>query len=397
MAFNIDSTSINQAAKRLDVIGNNISNSNNVGYKASEFSEVLAATSNVASRQSFTQGNITKTANVLDLAISGSGFLSLETANKQSTFVRTGEFRLNMQGEIVNAMGDKLCGYVVDPTTGKTQPSNRPVPLSIDRPKDPPKASTTLEFGLNLDAREPVIPSDPPFSATNPATFNHFTSASVYDGQGKDVSVQTFYAKTANGTWDVWVGVAGADPVKQGTLTFDTNGAIASSTDLVGGNTSKGVFNLPISATTGQTVKLDLSSTVQYGSAFTVKSDQDGRADGTMLDYNVAEDGFISIRYSNGNTVKVGQVMLADFRALDGLRQTSNGQWIETVTSGPPTFNNPTSPMMGSLKSFGVEQANVDLTSEMIKMIAAQRAFEAQAETVKKQDEVMQTVINIGR
>jgi flagellar hook protein FlgE len=395
MAFNIDSTSINQAAKRLDVIGNNISNSNNVGYKASEFSEVLAATSNVASRQSFTQGTITKTANVLDLAISGSGFLSLKTANGQPTFIRTGEFRLNMQGEIVNALGDKLCGYLVDPLSGKTQPSNTPVPLSINRPKDPPKASTTLAFGLNLDAREPLVPTTPVFSPTNPTTFNHFTSASVYDAQGKEVSIQTFYAKTADSTWDLYVGIGGAAPVKRGTLAFDTSGAITSSVDAGGVATAnKGVFGLTIGT---QTVQLDLSNTVQYGSAFSVSSQQDGRTDGTMLDYSVAEDGFISVRYTNGNTVKVGQVVLADFRALDGLKQTSNGQWTETVSSGPPTFNTPTSPMLGSLKSFGVEQANVDLTSEMIKMIAAQRAFEAQAETVKKQDEVMQTVINIGR
>ncbi len=239
------------------------------------------------------------------------------------------------------------------------------------------------------------------FDPTDPTTYTHSTTTTVYTAQGKEVGVQTFYVKLADNTWDVYAWQGGADkPAKLGGLTFDSKGQVQSSTvyDAATGTsspaTTKGQFGITVDNTK---MAIDLGSATQYGSKFTVRVSQDGRGAGQLLNYSVAEDGIITARYNNGNSKVLGQVVLANFRSLNGLHAVGNNQWLETSASGSAEINQPGVGVLGSLKASSTESANIDLTLEMIKMISAQRSFQAAAEMMRRQDETMQTVVNIGR
>jgi flagellar hook protein FlgE len=124
---------------------------------------------------------------------------------------------------------------------------------------------------------------------------------------------------------------------------------------------------------------------------------QNGSPPGQMVGYKMSTDGVITASYSNGQTTTMGQVVLASFKNSNSLASAANNQWLETTDSGQASLNTAGAGGLGTLQASAKEDANVDLTSEMIKMISAQRIFQAAAEMVKKQDQIMQTVINIGQ
>jgi len=405
MAFNIDTASINAASMRLEVIGNNISNSNTSGFKSSQFDEVLATSMKGSSgnkvagtRQSFTQGNITSTSNPLDMAISGSGFFRV-VSNGVTAYTRNGQFMLSKGGDIVNSTGDQLTGFGVD-TSGKIL-TGLPVKMSISAADYLPKATTTAALSLTLDIRKAAIPTTPVFNAGDPSTYTHSTTTSVYDASGTQVDVQTFYVKRSATTWDVYGSVGGnmlsTNAGLMGTLTFNSSGVLASSTTPAAtpvATKSLGVYTVPVGASS---VNFDMSNTVQFGTSFAATMTQDGSPPGQMVGYKMSTDGVITASYSNGQTATMGQVVLASFKSADGLASAANNQWLETTASGQASLNTAGAGGLGILQASATEDANVDLTSEMIKMISAQRVFQAAAEMVKKQDQIMQTVVNIGQ
>jgi len=409
MAFNIDTASINAASMRLEVIGNNIANSNTSGFKSSQFDEVLATSMKGSSgnkvagtRQSFAQGNITATSNPLDMAISGTGFFRV-ASNGVTAYTRNGQFMLNKTGGIVNSTGDQLTGFGVD-TSGKILTS-LPVKMSISAADYLPKATTSAALSLTLDIRKAAIPTTPAFSAGDPSTYTHSTTTSVFDASGTQVDVQTFYVKRSATTWDVYGSVGGSmlptNSGQMGTLTFNPNGVLSSSTmaPIAPATTSIATTALGLyPVTVGvSTVNFDMSNTVQFGTSFAATMTQNGSPPGQMVGYKMSTDGVITASYSNGQTATMGQVVLASFKSSDGLASAANNQWLETTASGQASLNTAGAGGLGALQASATEDANVDLTSEMIKMISAQRIFQAAAEMIKKQDQIMQTVVNIGQ
>ncbi len=497
MGFMIDNSAVKSAAKRLEVIGNNVANANTVGFKGSDFESALAAAVNTETglpsnggRQSFMQGDISATSNPLDIAISGTGFFRIESGSRIA-YTRSGQFQLNKEGEIVNAMGEKLTGFQADPETGSIL-AGRPVALTISQANDPPKQTAKAKLDLMFDSRSAAVPAaasatvadrtsiekagasqgiavaarlaadaaselaaarafdpnataadkaaatakaaetaakadeaeaaaalDAPagtaardristaafqaFDVTDPTTYTHSTTTAVYTAQGVEVNVQTFYVKLADNTWDVYSWLGGSDlPAKLGGLTFDSSGNVQSSTTFdnvadastLTPNSKKGQFGITIDNTD---MVLDLAATTQYGSKFTVRVSQDGRGVGQLMNYSVGADGLITARYNNGNSKTLGQVVLANFRSINGLTALGNNQWMESAASGSAEVNQPGVGVLGSLKASSTEAANIDLTVEMIKMISAQRSFQAAAEMMRRQDETMQTVVNLGR
>ena len=123
---------------------------------------------------------------------------------------------------------------------------------------------------------------------------------------------------------------------------------------------------------------------------------QNGNDVGQMTGYKVGADGVIKAQYSNGQSMLMGQIILYNFKNLNGLAPTQNNQWVETAASGAAIAGTPGSMGLGSLQGSSTEDSNVDLTVEMIKLISAQRAFQAASEVVKKQDEILQGVVHIG-
>ncbi len=400
MAFTIDTSSISAASLRLEVIGNNIANSNTSGFKSSVFDEVLATSMKdsvgnkvAGTRQSFLQGNITATSNPLDMAISGTGFFRV-VSNGVPAYTRNGQFVLNKEGAIVNSTGDQLTGFTVDPN-GKIL-TGMPVPLTISAADYLPVATTEATLNLTLDVRMPIIdPVAQKFNAADPSTYTHSTTTSVFDASGTQIDVQTFYVKTTATAWDVYASVGGtlaAAGGKLGTLTFGAGGTLPAPPAA-----AQGIYAVPVPTGSNTTVQFDMSNAVQFGTSFAATMEQDGSPPGQMVGYKMTADGIITASYSNGQTVNMGQVVLASFKTTNGLASAANNQWLETTASGQASLNTAGAGGLGTLQASATEDANVDLTSEMIKMISAQRLFQAAAEMVKKQDQIMQTVVNIGQ
>lgn len=402
MGFQQGLSGLNAAAKGLDAVSNNVSNANTVGFKRAGalFSDVFAAlvsspgTGQVgigvnvpAIRQSFTQGNISVTNNPLDLAINGGGFFRLNS-NGAIGFTRNGQFLVDKSGYIVNSAGSRLTGYAAD-VNGVIVPSS-PTDIQISSADLTPKATTIGSIGLNLDSRATVPTA--PFLYTDPTTYNSSTAMTVFDSLGNSHVLTLFFRKDGANDWQVYTGLDGAAPEPAGgtALTFTSAGAVAT------GGTIATSFALTNGATTPLVVSLDLGAATQYGSTFGVNSmTQDGYTSGRLSGLTVASDGVVQGRYSNGQTRNLGQVVLANFANPNGLHSQGGNLWTETTTSGQPLIGTPNSGSLGALQSAAVEESNVDLTAELVNMITAQRNYQANAQSIKTQDQIMQTLINL--
>jgi len=275
---------------------------------------------------------------------------------------------------------------------------------------------------LNLDSRQapPTTPwADGPVQTigTNdqwnpsPATYNYSTALSVYDSLGNAHTLTLYFVKNATpGGWDVHANVDGttnanlyAAGAPLGTLTFNTSGQLDTT---VPGN---GVMNVsidlngvmddlskPNSAATPLAFDLDFTGSTQFGSSFgTNRLEQDGYTSGRLTGLSVGSDGVIQGRYSNGQTRNQGQVVLANFTNPNGLQSVGDNQWVETSVSGPPLVGSPNTSSLGVLQSASIEESNVDLTGELVTMITLQRNYQANAQSIKTQDQIMQTLVNL--
>jgi flagellar hook protein FlgE len=140
----------------------------------------------------------------------------------------------------------------------------------------------------------------------------------------------------------------------------------------------------------------DLTGTTQYGASFGVNNlTQDGFTSGRLAGFNVSDEGIVVGRYTNGISRNLAQVVLADFRNSQGLKPLGGNQWEETSESGLAIVGAPNTGPLGVLQSAAVEDSNVDLTEELVNMITAQRVYQANAQTIKTQDQVLQTLVNL--
>lgn len=408
MSFQQGLSGLNAASKSLEVIGNNVSNSSTVGFKQSraEFSDVFASSltgagssqigigtklSNVA--QQFTQGNISSTSNSLDVAINGGGFFRMSN-NGAVTYSRNGQFTMDKQGYLTDAQGNRLTGYLANSlgvlSTGAA------TDIQINSADLNPTQTTTVTGTLNLDSTKAAL-TNAGFSPTNPSTYTSSTSVNVFDSLGNSHVLQSFFVKTGAGAWSVFNTVDGnaayptSPQAPNSTLTFPTSGL--SPTQTVVNATS---FAPGTGAATPMTVALDYSTSTQFGSAFSVNAlAQDGNNSGKLAKFNVGSDGIITGSYTNGKSQTLGQLVLVKFANPNGLVQLGGNQWGESSTSGVPVVGTPNTSGLGVLQSSALEDSNVDLTSELVNMITAQRIYQANAQTIKTEDQIMQTLVNL--
>jgi flagellar hook protein FlgE len=408
MGFQQGLSGLSAAARNLEVIGNNVANANTVGFKSSraQFADVYAALAGSAAgatgigtrvasvAQLFTQGNITTTNNPLDLAINGDGFYRLST-NGAISYTRNGQFQLDNNGYIVSGGGGaRLTGFAADAAGNVT--TGTPVDLRVSKTDLPPLPSSEATAALNLDSRKPVLTAAG-FNLTNAATYHGATSISTYDSLGNAHTLSLYFVKTAANTYSVFgandgvqVGAAAA-----GTLTFTSDGVLDTTATTLPFNLS---IPLPAAsgATTPMTLAVDFTGTTQFGTAFGVNDlTQNGYTAGKLSGFGVGADGTIVARYSNGQTLAQGQVALTSFTNSQGLAPLGNNQWAETSMSGLPLVGAPGAGTLGALQSGAVEDANVDLTQELVNMITAQRIYQANAQTIKTEDSLMQTIVNL--
>ncbi len=408
MSFQQGLSGLNGAAKNLDVIGNNVANANTSGFKQgiAIFGDVFAAslgggggtqvgigTQITSVNQQFTQGNISLSNNPLDIAINGQGFYRLSDAGA-ITYTRNGGFSVNKEGFIVSSSGQNLTGF--ESRNGAIVPGVL-INLQLSSADLLPQASTTASIGANLASTAPVI-NPAAFAAGNPSTYNFSTASTLYDTLGQAHTMTLYFNKQAANVWHSNVYIDGVDaniPVGAGgasVLTFDDQGVLVTATP-VDKTVSAAALNNGAAALA---ITMDFDDVTQFGSGFGVNSlSQNGFASGRLSGYNIGNDGIILGRYTNGQSQQLGQVALSNFVNPQGLSPLGDSMWAESATSGIPLTGSPGSASLGQIQSGAKEDSNVDLTAELVNMIMAQRVYQANAQSIKAQDAVLQTLVNL--
>lgn len=422
MSFQQGISGLNATSKSLDVIGNNIANAGTVGAKSSriEFADMYSsALGGVGSKQagvgvavaavaqSFSQGSITSTSNPLDMAISGNGFFQVRTADNQTNYTRNGQFKIDRDGYVVNNQGHMLLGDVAD-ASGQIVSAGEAQTLKLDLQPIEPAQTTKLTVQGNLNSLkvDPTAAFDP----TDATTYNDATSINAIDANGKQVAVTLYFRKDSTATptnpkaaavWTVYAtanGQLAGNPAGSAvaTLEFDSAGAqvaqrpASPTLDIPSTTVSPGIFTLPMSPA------IDLSGFTQYASTFGVtKVDADGYTSGSLTGVAVESTGIVRANYSNGQSKAIGQVQLATFQNPNGLRPIGGNEWVASVESGNAATGKPGTGNLGELQTSAVEESNVDLTGELVNMIIAQRVYQANAQTIKTQDQLLQTLVSL--
>ncbi len=422
MSFQQGLSGLNAASKNLEVIGNNVANANTFGSKSAraEFADMYASALNnagttsigigvnmTAVAQQFTQGNITATANPMDIAINGAGFFQVTDGVNPPLYSRNGQFKVDKDGFLVNNERQKLIGYPAD-AQGVIQPGQSG-PIQLSTAGIAPSATTRVRLEANLDSREKItLPAaGAQIDFNDQDTYNNSTSVPAYDAKGQDVVLSYYFQKAGPDSWNVYVAANGTSVLNNGaappvplpvtTIQFPTNGGaplapvgpvaftIPATTNAVG------ALTVPIPG-----VMLDLGGTTQYGSLFGITDlSQDGFASGQLTGFGIESDGVLMARYSNFQSKAVGQLELATFRNPQGLVPKGGNAWASSLTSGTPVAGVPGAGNLGVLQAGALEESNVDLTGELVNMITAQRIYQANAQTIKTQDQVLQTLVNM--
>jgi flagellar hook protein FlgE len=414
----------------LSVISDDIANVNTIGFKGSRvsFGDVLSQTITGIAGSSqvgrgvlvskvsplFTQGSFETTSSALDLAIDGDGFFIVKGGGA-TYYTRAGQFSLDKEGNIVNPDGLILQGFLAD-ASGKI--TGTLGDLKIATTQSPAKMTANIDIAINLNAAEQV-PTDP-FTLdgngdsipSDPANYNSSTTITVYDSQGGAHEVTLYFVKTGDNTWEVHY--VYEDPANPGqfieagvqNLSFNTDGSLNDDSSGTPIN-----FNFGTAVTSPQAITFNYGTgtgetpagsgfdgTTQFASDFAVLSlSQDGYGAGSLKNITISQDGVISGIFTNGQTRVLGQLALAKFVSPSGLVKIGRNLYAESFDSGQPIIGAPNTSGLGRVLSNSLELSNVDLAEEFVRMISAQRAFQANARTITVTDELTQELVNLRR
>ncbi|HXP31693.1 MAG TPA: flagellar hook protein FlgE [Stellaceae bacterium] len=416
MALSTELSGVQAAQTDIDTIGNNISNINTVGFKQSlpNFADLYGsslqgASGNTASpgqgvtttslSQLFSEGTVSQTGNPLDIAINGNGFFQLQTGSGIA-YSRDGAFQLDKNGHLVNDTGATLMGN----STGTSQSSGGGsssflTAIQVNESNIPPTATTTLSLNLNLAATTaPIDTTTTPFSLANAASYNQSTTTTVYDSLGVSQTMTSYFTEVSgSGSPPQWAThyaltntagqlvASGSGP----SLSFNTAGQLTS------GSGTITINNLPDGAAP-LSFTLDFTGSTVSNVAFGVNSiGNNGNGGGQFTGIQIAANGQVSGQYSNGDTKVFGTIALANFANPQGLIATSDNLWLASVASGLPTAGNPGSAGLGQLQSGSLEGSNVDLSSQLVNLIVAQQAYQANVQGINVEQQDIQRLLTI--
>ncbi|KAA0014462.1 flagellar hook-basal body complex protein [Billgrantia pellis] len=514
MSFSQALSGLNAQSQRLGTIGNNIANSQTVGFKGSnvQFSDVFAnskvglGTQVSTVLQNFKEGNIESTGRNLDLAVAGEGFFRYQQPNGEIAYSRNGQLTMTASGELINAQGAQIMGYGLN-AQGAVQVGGQPVALTVDAEDMPARATTNVNVTFNLDSRE-VSGSD--LNSTELASgeiinYHYANNFTVYDSLGNPVNATVYYEKVggpeSQNVWQAKVVADGAyDPANDFLMEFNANGGLVGVREIDGDyltaqdtyqaaqadvlsaeqvrdaaqsqrdqrqaeleeaqatldamdpsdpeytaaeearddaeaardlaqtelTTAEGELTTAEDARdsaetawvaafnaleSGQRKEIafdidnggeplvfnyDPAGSTQFGNASTTSSlTQNGYTSGALVGITIEEDGTVMRNYSNEQSRPQGQIALVNFRNPEGLNPAGDNLWTATQASGQELIGAPGTGMLGGIISNAIETSNVDMAGELVNMIVAQRAYQANSQTIKTQDELLQTVINL--
>jgi flagellar hook protein FlgE len=404
MPFRISLSGLDANSSALDVVANNIANSNTTGFKTSRvnFADVYATGSlNLSSLQSgegvtiaginqqFTQGNIAQTGNNLDLAMSGQGFFTLHDASGYY-YTRNGTFNVDRTGYVVNSQSQRLQVYPALPNgqfnTGALQD------LQLNTSQSAPQQTANVAANLNLPANS-AAPVNAPFSPADPLSYTNTTSTAVYDSLGYQHTASFYFiAGAVPNTWSVALTVDGTQVGGTQPLAFNSSGAIVTPAN----STFTFPAYTPTTGASAMNLTVNFSGTTQYGNQFAINTvTQDGYSTGQLTTISVDNTGQVSAKYTNGRSLLLGQLAISTFPNPQGLAPLGNSNWSETFASGNVIRGTAGSANIGLVQSGALESSNVDLTKELVNMITAQRAFQANAQMITTDDQITQTILQI--
>jgi flagellar hook protein FlgE len=437
----VGASGLDASTTELSVVGDNIANGNTVGFKAARtvFADAMAqqligasgqlglGVTTMTVQKLFSQGSFTTTGLATDIAIQGNGLFVVKGnhGGEDGTFyTRNGQFTIDKDGYFTNLEGLRVQGLQAD--ASGTVTSGLLGDLQVGNASAPAKATDSITIRGNLDQTSPSKTFDP----ANPKTTSNFTtSMTVYDSLGKAIQLDIYFCKDdpANnqagdsGDWtyhvmtdgkNLAVDGLGATPtagtpaeVATGALRFDTQGRLISNTTSLNSFSPKDsvapqalTFNFGTGTDPATTNGSGLDGLTQYAATSAVSFvTQAGSSSGSLSSISVGQDGTITGGFTNGQTRTLGQMILANFKAPDQLGRVGSTLYSEQPASGPPTLGTPATADRGSVTAGTLEQSNVDISAEFIRMIAAQRNFEANSKTLTTADQLLAELMQLKR
>ncbi len=424
-ALNTGITGLGSNGLALSVIGDNISHLNTNGFKGStaQFQDLVvqklgggkgelglgSATGKV--RQSFAQGALEGSSRNGDVAIDGKGFFVVSNTDGQDFYSRAGQFQLTTQGFLTDLTGNRLQGYGVSSPGGELNTSVGDLTI----PADPIPGSATTEITLAANLQGDPTRTTFHSATPGPATFGALsansdftTSMTINDSLGGSHDVTIAFYETPTGTWEYHAYVDGGEAggtadvplsIGSGTLAFDTDGELDATASTI--NPASVTFT----GAAAQTIEFDFGqgaddtgSMTQFATGgFSVADvQQNGNGSGSLVDFSIGQDGLVSGIYNNGETRTLGQVVLATFRAEGELERVGNNLYAASTLSGEAAIGVAGTGGRGRTQAFAVELSNVDLETEFVRMIKAQKGYQAGARVVSNVDDMLQELMQLG-
>lgn len=417
-SFNASLSGLNANSNALGVVGNNIANANTVGFRSSSitFSDVFANTYGArlngaglslqigdgvqtsSIQTNLAQGTLNESASPLHTAIQGNGFFVVKGSDESMAYTRAGDFVLNNEGYLITPKGDQVQGYAA--VNGTITPGSSLTSLRIPIGQTlPPNPTTNASMKINLN--------------TNANTGDAFhATIQVYDSKGTTRTMDIQFTRLANGTFDATAtldgvaaqltengGTSGTTPVN---FSFDSSGNLVSPTQfsIEPDQTALGGATLP-------SVEINLRETNPDGTpgAFNIVSyarpssnssnNQDGFPPGELSGSSIDPNGVLLAIFTNGQTRPIGQYALATFNSSEGLSRRGDNLFAETLASNQATIGAPGSGGRGLISGGYLEQSNVNITNEFVKLIEAQRGFQANSKVINNLNETFQALLQV--
>ncbi len=421
MGFSTALSGLNAATNNLTVIGNNIANSNTVGFKESrsefvdQYNDSIAGMSKLQPgsgvrlaqvAQQFNQGNVDLTGNTLDLAINGEGFFTMAanpTDVNSHVYSRNGAFHVNKDGIVTNSQEQALLAYKPNGATvaaGFSTGNLTPVAMNVGAGS--PVATSKIDLDVNLDSTK--VNNIAVFNPLDSSTYDNETSVTIYDSLGVSHKLTSYFSAgtTAVGNSKNWTvhHYITDDPLNPvsvdtapATLTFDSTGKL---TAPASGQVALASFTIPGSSAASIAATMDYTGSTQVNTTFSVDAlKQNGLPAGTLTDVSIDKDGVIFANFSNGGQTPLGKIALTRFTNPQGLTKLGDGAWGESSASGTPIIGNASEGNFGSIQSGALEQSNVDISKQLVNLILAQQTYQANSQSIQTEKSVIDTIMNL--
>ncbi|SMF55323.1 flagellar hook protein FlgE [Pseudobacteriovorax antillogorgiicola] len=429
-------TGLSVMSDTMSVVANNLANANAKGFKydRAEFDDLLSMDLGTSTGQAqigrgarlsdvrtiHTQGGLSITDRLTDLAVQGNGFFIVRNplGEKQEAggmfYTRVGAFNFDKDGYLSDKTGGRLQGYMAD-EKGRLSPKLDDVRIVTNNL--PPVSTSVVKMNVNLDSRDEVIEEE--FDIQDPqGTSNFVNSMNIFDSHGTKHAMTTYFRRVEDdeGISYEWFATADSKEVTdadddakikvigRGKVQFNAAGVLlAEETTEFDANFTKGALpNQYIEIDFGNNIGEEEgngvgASTAVAADAVTVFHSQNGYEAGNIKSLKIDLDGKIKGYYTNGVEKLLASFALSTFENVDGLMKAGRNQFFATVESGAPRTGVPQSGVRGSIYASTLEESNVDMAQQFVEMIRTQRGFQANSRSITTTDTMIEEVVNMKR